>query len=235
MSSPRVLVIEHQAMCPPAHVGDWLAEAGVGVEVCRPYAGDTLPDLREYDGLLVLGGAMSAYDDEVHHWLGPVKELIREASATNVPTMGICLGNQLIAVALGGEVRVNPRGQQLGLLDVGWLPAADEDQVMAPTKQIRGIHWNNDVVGVLPEGAELLATADGDVQVVRFATTVWGLQLHPEIDEHVVVPWAEGDREEHQRRGVDQAALIVSIKEARAEMDSAWRPVFERFAGLMKA
>ena len=119
MSEATVLVVEHEDKCPPALVGDWLVEAGCALEVRRPYAGDDLPDLTAYDAFLVLGGPMGAGDDAKHGWLGPVKERVRDAVATGLPTLGICLGHQLIAVALGGTVERNPRGQQLGLLPVG--------------------------------------------------------------------------------------------------------------------
>lgn len=231
----RVLVVEHEAKCPPALVGAWLTETGCAVRVCRPYAGDALPSRGEYDALLVLGGSMGANDDADHPWLPPLKEIVRDAVARGVPTFGICLGHQLIAAALGGEVTKNPHGQQLGLLRVGWLPTAADDPMMGPAPEMRGIHWNNDIVVRLPEGAELLAAADGDVQAVRFAPTAWGVQLHPEADEHVVASWAAGDREDHQRRGIDQAALLDDIAAARRELDAAWRPVFERFAALARS
>ncbi|KRF15518.1 hypothetical protein ASG90_12585 [Nocardioides sp. Soil797] len=233
---PRVLVIEHEAKCPPAHVARWLEGAGARVEVCRPYAGDALPDLAAYDAMVVLGGTMGANDDASVAWLAPLKELVREAAETGVPTFGICLGHQVIATALGGTVEVNPRGQQLGLLEVGWLPAAGDDPLFTPTPGLRGIQWNNDIVTVLPDGAALLAaTAQEEVQVVRFAETVWGVQLHPEADEVVVADWADGDRDDHALRGIDQAALLRGIAEAREELDAAWRPVVERFAGLAAA
>ncbi len=104
MTDPVILVVEHEATCPPAHLGDWLTGAGARVEVCRPYADESLPDLTTYDGLVVLGGSMGADDDETHAWLGPLKQLIRRAVATGLPTLGICLGHQLIASALGGTV-----------------------------------------------------------------------------------------------------------------------------------
>lgn len=231
---PRVLVVEHEGMCPPALVGDWLAEAGCRLDVRRPYAGDELPDLAAYDALLVLGGPMGAHDDAEHGWLEPVRERVRSAADTGLPTLGICLGHQLIAVALGGEVEVNPRGQQLGLLEVGWTGAAADDPLLGPlATPRRGVQWNNDVVTALPDGAELLAaTADGEVQAVRYAASVWGLQLHPEADAAVVDRWAESDRGSHEALGIDQAALLRAIADARVELEDAWRPLAARFAAL---
>ncbi|RYJ05935.1 MAG: type 1 glutamine amidotransferase, partial [Actinomycetales bacterium] len=120
----RILVVEHDAECPPALFGTWLEEAGCELDVVRPHAGDELPALDGYDGLVVLGGPMGADDDEKHAWIGPVKQQLRDADAAGLPTLGICLGHQLIAAALGGTVRRNDRGQQVGLLGVGWTGAA---------------------------------------------------------------------------------------------------------------
>ncbi len=107
---------------------------GVDLDVCRPYvAGETLPDgPAGYDGVVVMGGAMGANDDATSPWLTPTKELIRRADADRVPTLGICLGHQLAAVALGGEVRPNPRGRQFGLLDVGWEPGGPSRRALRP-------------------------------------------------------------------------------------------------------
>lgn len=237
MVSPRVLVLEHQASCPPALFGEWLVGAGVDLTLCRPWAGDALPELTAYDGVLVLGGEMGAHDDAEHHWLGPLKQGLRRAVAAEVPTLGICLGHQLLAVALDGDVRPNPRGQAVGLLPTGWLPAAADDPL---TRGLvlgrRGVQWNSDTVTRLPSGSSVLArTAEGDVQVVRFAAAAWGVQLHPEADVAVVRSWADGDRADHLERGIDQEAVLAEIDAARGELDEAWRPLAERFASLAAA
>ena len=86
--SPRILVVEHEESCPPHLVGAWLAEAGCTLEVCRPYAGDALPALTSYDGVLVLGGEMGANDDEAVAWLGPLKAGIRDAVDAGTPLLG---------------------------------------------------------------------------------------------------------------------------------------------------
>ena len=236
MTRPTVLVVEHDAECPPAWFGTWLTDAGVDLDVRRPYAGEELPGPDGYGGLVVLGGPMGANDDDKHAWLAPVKDLVRQARATDLPTLGICLGHQLIAVALGGAVDRNPLGQQVGLLGVGWTEAAREDRLFGPlATPRRGVQWNDDVVAELPPGATLLAgTGREEVQAARYAPLMWGVQLHPEVDVPVLRPWAESDRGSHETRGIDTDALLRDIDAARAELDDAWRPLATGFAELVE-
>jgi GMP synthase (glutamine-hydrolysing) len=234
MTVTRILVVEHEAQCPPAHLGTWLTEAGAELDVCRPWAGDELPAaLTAYDGLMVLGGSMGADDDALHHWLAPVKQLLRDAVDTGLPTLGICLGHQLLAVALGGEVAPNAGGQQVGLFEVGWLPAAVDDELVAGFGPVRGVQWNSDVVVGLPDGAVALAeTAEGELQLARFGHRAWGVQLHPEVDVPILTSWAAGDRDDHLERGIDQQAVLREIGDAHDELELAWRPLAGRFVEL---
>ena len=235
--STRVLVVEHEPACPPAHLGTWLIEAGAELEVCRPWAGDDLPPLAGYDAFVILGGSMGANDDATHPWLTTVKERVREAADAGVPTLGVCLGHQLVAVALGGTVGPCPGGQQVGLYDLGWRPEAqDDDLVSGLSPTMRGIQWNSDLVTGLPDGAVVLAATDeGELQVVRFARTVWGVQPHPEADEPMVRSWAAGDRDDHLERGIDQDAVLADIDAARPELDEAWRPLATGLVALLGA
>jgi GMP synthase (glutamine-hydrolysing) len=228
-----VLVVQHQDDCPPALIGEWLAEAGCALDVRRPYAGDRLPDdLSGHDSLLVLGGSMGADDDAEHPWLTPTKELVRDAAARRTPTLGICLGHQLIAVALGGEVSRNPRGQQLGLLPMGWTDAVTQDGLMAGLVGTRvGIHWNDDVVTRAPAGTTALSVApDGELQAARFTPTVWGVQLHPEVDEDILREWAEEDPDRYAEGVLDD--VLARIAAARTELEAGWRPLAQGLAAL---
>lgn len=218
----RVLVVQHEDQCPPGWFGRWLEDAGCVLDVRRPYAGVELPrDLHGHAGLLVLGGHMGAYDDARFGWLTRVKELVRHAATDGVPTLGICLGHQLVAVALGGSVTVNPRGQQLGVLPIGWRDEPDE--LFASLPRV-GIQWNDDVVDSLPEGAVVLAgTEAGELQVVRFAPTVWGVQAHPEADCRIVEPWAEHDRARQGDAAID--AALVEVVQAEPELLADWQRV----------
>jgi GMP synthase (glutamine-hydrolysing) len=230
-----VLVVEHEAQCPAGWMGEWLVEAGVQLDVRRPYAGDGLPgDLAGHAGMLVLGGSMGAYDDAAHPWLAEVKRLLLLAVHDGTPTLGICLGHQLIAVALGGEVTRVPGGQQVGLIDVGWTGAAAADPLLGPlAAPARGVQWNSDIVRRLPVDAVLLAeTAAHDVQAARFAPNVWGVQWHPEVGEEILRPWAEDDREDAVERGVDVDGYLDQVAAARDELRSTWRPLAEQLAAV---
>ena len=239
MSTPPLLVVEHEAQCPPGWMGEWLAEAGLTIDVRRPYAGDPLPShLREHCGLLVLGGEMGAYDDAAHPWLTELKELSRAAAVEETPLLGICLGHQLVAVALGGEVAPGPRGQQIGVLDAGWTAAAHEDRLFGPVAALDdapAVQWNNDVVTRLPDGAADLAhTPGGELQAARFAPSVWGVQWHPEAGEEIIRPWADNDRDDAVERGVDVDAYVDDVAAARDRLRSTWRVLADSFARVCR-
>lgn len=235
----RLLVVEHEADAPLALLEAWLVEAGVRPRVCRPWAGEELPtDPTTCDGLLVLGGSAGALDDDEVAYLAPLKELLRAAVAAEVPVLGVCLGHQLLAAALGGDVVPSPAGQRVGVHAVGWLPEAATDPLAGPlvgTTDV-GVHWNNDVVVTLPPGAVALArTPEGDLQVARFAPMAWGVQLHPEVDRPVVAAWVGGDAAGYRARGIDPEAALAEVDAARAALDSAWAPLAAGFARQMDA
>ncbi|WP_148615965.1 type 1 glutamine amidotransferase [Nocardioides rubriscoriae] len=237
MPAPLVLVVQHQDSCPPALLGEWLVEAGCVLEVVRPYAGDSLPapdDLTAYQGLVVLGGSMDAWDPDVA-WLMPVRRLVLEAAALAVPTLGVCLGHQLCALAFGGDVGRSPHGQQVGLGWVRWTDEAEHDDLVAPggphPLPQPGIFWNDDVVLRDPPGAFALArTKDGDVQAMRFGPTTWGVQWHPEATPEILAAWAASDAERHRARGIDQQARLAEVAAAATGLERVGRELADRFA-----
>ena len=236
MTSP-LLVVEHEHECPPGWLGEWWEEAGVPLDVRRPYAGDALPaDLSRHAGLVVLGGAMGANDDAAWPWLTHVKALVRLGAGGRTPVLGVCLGHQLAAVALGGAVQPNPAGQQIGVLDVGWTAEAGDDPLFgALSGPARAVQWNNDVVTVTPDGTVVLArTARGELQAARFAPTVWGVQWHPEAGEQIIRPWADYDRDRAAERGVDLERYLRDVAEAEPDQRRTWRGLATGFAGLAR-
>ncbi len=232
-----VLVVQHEDQCPPGWMGDWLAEAGVVLDVRRPYRGDALPGTLDGHGaMLVLGGSMDAWSGDAHPWLWQVEELVRRAAVDRTPVLGICLGHQLAAIALGGTVERNPRGQQIGVLRMGWTDAAATDPMLGPLDGAAvAVQWNNDLVTVVPPGAKVLArTPDGELQAARFAPSVWGVQCHPEAGEEIVSAWAAGDRDDAASRGVDVDEYVAQVAAAGPELQSSWRPLALALAGLRR-
>ena len=232
----RVLVVEHQESCPPALVGQWLEDEGVELEVVRPYQGEPVPDRLEVDGLLVLGGSMGATDDERAPWLPATRDLIRSAATEDAPVLGVCLGHQLAAVALGGEVARNPKGQTVGARAVTRQDGTDPLAAALPA----GSHvaqWNDDVVVTAPPGTLTLATNDrDDLLMARFAASVWGIQGHPEATAEIVGVWAANDEAEGGLTGATPQqvpAILDDLERRQPEISAAWGPVVAAWAGLL--
>ena len=236
--TPVVLVIQHQELCPPGWVGEWLTEEGLRLDVRHPYAGDQLPDdLRGHDGLVILGGQMGANDDDAYPWLTPTKALVRVGAEQGVPVLGICLGHQLAAAALGGEVVVNPTGARRGVLETSWADEAADDPVLGSCGP-SAVFWHHDVVTRMPEGTRVLARAHtGELLAARYAPTVWGVQCHPEAREDIVTAWAAKDRA-LATSSADEAAVdgaLTAVTDARDDLVRSWRPLAAGFAAQVRA
>ena len=229
---PLIAVVQHEDACPLGLFGGWLREAGTDITVSRPYRGEPLPNLADVDGLVILGGSMSATDDGRAPWLPAVRRLLAEAVTDARPTLGICLGHQLLAVVGGGVVAPNPAGKQMGVLPIGLRRAAAADRLLGRLtehRSPRSVQWNDDVVVRMPPGAQLLAaTPEGVPQALRLGDAAWGVQFHPEVDAAIVTAWAE----EHGPATPVQAAALVDIAARAAVTEATGRVLAAAFASV---
>ena len=192
-SSTRLLVLRLDDSDPPGRLGEWLTDAGLTLDVRALDAGDPVPaDLAAHDGLLVMGGAMGAFDDAIAPYLPAVRALLRTAVSDEVPTLGVCLGHQLLAGANGGTVRRRPDGPEIGAQLIAKRASAAHDPLFAElpiTPDV--IQWHYDEVSTLPPGAIQLASSPVcEQQAFRLGPVAWGIQFHIETTPDMVCEWA---------------------------------------------
>ena len=184
----RVLCLQHVPFEGPALLTGLLADYGLTVEVHPVFERPELPDPRDFRLVVATGGPMSVHDHDRHGWLAAEKRWLREAIAARVPVLGICLGSQLIAAALGAAVR--PNGER----EVGWFPvtaAFDDPLTAALCMAPRVLHWHGERWD-LPAGARRLAGSEAcDHQAFAIGDRVLGLQFHLEMDRPAVAALIE--------------------------------------------
>lgn len=175
----RALVVHHVAHEGLAAFAGPLGERGYAVEhVFADDADFAAVDFLEPDLLVLLGGPMGVYEREAHPWIeGELGRIAMRIMASG-PTLGVCLGSQLIAAALGGEVKPGP------VREVGFAPIAlTEAGKASPLAALAGVpvlHWHGDVFAV-PKGGVLLAETAAAPQAFAIGNTVLALQCHPEM------------------------------------------------------
>lgn len=228
---PNLLAIQHVPWETPHRILD--ACGGLDVHTVKPLAGQALPAHDEVAGAVVMGGPMSV-DDERHPELATEREWLAEAVRRELPVLGICLGAQLLARALGAEVRPGER------LELGYVPVEilePDDPVLgalAPSTTV--LHWHGDVFD-LPDGATHLArSSQTEVQAFRQGNA-WGVLFHPESDFALLEAWLavpEMVREVRQALGDKGAAALPAEAEAAdPSLIERTTPGLEAFASLV--
>jgi GMP synthase-like glutamine amidotransferase len=178
----KIAYIQHVPVEGPGAVADWAAARGHSCNPIKPYRSDCrYPDLADFDLLVVLGGPMSVHDEGLYPWLVPEKRFLDQALEARKKIFGICLGAQLIASVLGGQVRKNPERE------LGWFPiellaeAAGCASLNWLPNQLQVFHWHGETFDI-PAGCKHLARSEAcRNQIFAFDDHVLGLQCHFEV------------------------------------------------------
>ncbi len=192
-----ILIIVHQAHSSPGRIGERLQKRGYHLDVRRPALGEPLPgSLEDYAGAVVFGGPMSANDDLP--FIRAEIDFMAKALAARMPLLGICLGGQMMAKALGA--RVLPHHE--GTCEIGYYPlaATDAGEALLPWPS-HVYHWHSEGFE-LPPGADLLAT--GEVfpnQAFRYGANAFALQFHPEVTREMMCLWTVRGAQSLSKRG----------------------------------
>ncbi|HEY0390287.1 MAG TPA: type 1 glutamine amidotransferase [Solirubrobacterales bacterium] len=231
---PTLLAIQHVPWETPHRILD--ACGGLDVRTIKPLAGQALPDHDEVSGAVVMGGPMGVDETDRHPELAMEREWLEEALRRDLPLLGICLGAQLLAHALGAEVKPGEGAE------IGWAPVEILDPVdpvlgaLAPSTTV--LHWHGEVFD-LPDGARSLArSAQTEHQAFRHGNA-WGALFHPEADLALLEAWLavpEMVREASKvLSGAGAHTLPEDAEAAEPDLIERTTPGLEAFAALAEA
>jgi GMP synthase-like glutamine amidotransferase len=229
------LVIQHVAPESAFTIGDALYAAGIQLDTRRTFAGDEIPpDVSSFAGVVVLGGPMSATSDAGFSSRRAEIELLADAIRLGIPTLGVCLGAQLLASAAGAAVISGGSGPEIGWAPVQLLAASRTDLLFAGLpEQLTVLHWHGDTFE-LPLGAVRLATnATYRNQAFRVGELAWGLQFHIEVTAEAVERFLSAFDSEAQRAAGGSSAIRTASDVALNSLRGARELVLDRFAALV--
>ncbi len=236
MRVPRILIFQHMEAGHPGIFRDFLRQDGIAWDAVRLDLGEPIPDLGPFDALWVMGGPQDVWEEAEYPWLIDEKAATREAVVARVmPFLGICLGHQLLADALGGEIGP-AAAPEIGVFEVALSADAAQHPLFAGLPERSPfLQWHRAEVRRPPHGAKVLATSPRcAIQAIAVGERAFGLQCHAEVDAATLDEWLglPGVVEVlAQALGRDGPARFAD--EARAQMAACNRAAWQLYANFM--
>lgn len=237
-----VLVFQHVQHEPPGLIGDVLAERGHRLEIKRSKR-DALPERLpdRYGALVVMGGPQAVYERERNPWLPVELSYVRQAVERGVPVLGVCLGAQIMAEALGGRVFPGAAGREIGWDRITLTEAGRADPLCAmllegqPAPDCSVFQWHGDSF-TLPPGAERLASSSRyPHQAFRVGASAYAFQFHFEVDAEMIAAWVERGGDYLREGGFTPEPILTGRETLLEPMLRRGRKLVEAFAALIEA
>jgi GMP synthase-like glutamine amidotransferase len=209
----RIVCLQHVLFEKPGLIRAWANTKGYPLHVIYPFKGDQFPGINEFDLLVILGGSMSVHDETQLPWLKKEKEFIRQAIREEKKILGICLGAQLLAEALGATVSEN-RFTEIGFFPITLTGELQNILVSSyPNKNSTVFHWHGETFN-LPPGATRLAYSEAcRNQAFICGNRFLGLQFHPEITKEILEDMVGQDGHELLNgKYIQRAEQILDMK-----------------------
>jgi GMP synthase (glutamine-hydrolysing) len=187
----RIHYFQHVPFEGLGNIEEWIKMKGYSLSSTRFYENSALPKLGDIDRLIVMGGPMGAYDENIYPWLAAEKRFIGQAINKGIKVLGVCLGAQLIAAALGAKVYPNAHKE------IGWFPISltEDGKTSALFRglpaEILVFHWHGDTFD-LPHGTKHLAeTTACKNQAFSYKNHVLALQFHLDVKKNIIDEWVQ--------------------------------------------
>jgi len=223
----RLHYLQHVPFENPGSILTWAKENGHAITSTQLYQNDALPEQQDFDWLVVMGGPMNIYEEEIYPWLAAEKLFIGEAIAAGKVIIGLCLGGQLIADVIGGKVTQNPHKE------IGWLPIQLSEEVRSTPlfsffpEQPIVFQWHGDTFSVLPDDATCIAQSDAcKHQAFIYKKRVFGFQYHLENTTSIIKGLVENCREEMVPDVYVQTPEELLAHSEYIEQNNKWMELF---------
>jgi GMP synthase (glutamine-hydrolysing) len=236
MERPRkqAIVLQHHDCETLGIIADALRNASIASSHIHALKGQRVPkEIGDAAGLIIMGGPQSVYEQNKFPWLRAEIRLIEDALKCGKPVLGICLGSQLLATALGTKVYAG-RKKEIGWHRVTLSDFAKQDAVLhgAPGSFV-AFHWHGDIFD-LPRGATLLASSALTArQAFRYNKNAYGLLFHLEVTQPQITQMVETFSDELQSAGLNGSAIKLNAHTHLPKLQKNGTEVFARWVGLL--
>lgn len=212
-----ILVFQHDLYDGPGYLGEALLRRDARLTVIRLDEGEAVPDITPYDILLVMGGTMNVYQEDKHPWLVEETQAIRRAVEADKGVLGVCLGGQLLAKALGAQVRLGA-ATEIGLKKITLTEAGKVDPLFRGLRDVEAVEWHDDTFDIPNKGVALARSEGCAHQAFRFGPHAYGLQFHPEVSPMMLAEWIKEAGESIDRSSFQHAVeMKAGVLEAQAK------------------
>ena len=214
-------------------IGEVLDDHGIEIERAFAYRSPVPNSMDPYAALVVMGGPMAVYESGRYPHLEDEIRLIRHALAESKPVLGVCLGSQLLAAALGAVVE--PARKELGWHSIALTEAAERDPLWKGIESpLEVFHWHGDAFGLPPGARHLASSSVTPHQAFAHATNAYGLLFHMEMDEAMIAALVDRFAQELAPLGMDQGMIFSKVGTSLPEMRRVGKIVFDRWVGLIR-
>ena len=227
----KVWVLQHHPAENLGAIADALESAALAWQYVRVFDGHPVPaDMKGAGGLIVMGGPEAVYQLDRYPYLRAEMALIESALKAGRPVLGVCLGSQLLAAALGASVR-RAAHKEIGWYPVRLRPEAKDDRLLRGLpEEFVACHWHGDIFDLPSDAVALAASELTELQAFRYGDNAWGLLFHAEMTQRIIAALVGEFGEGLKRVGIDGDEILASAPRHLTALSKIAETIFSRWA-----